>query len=753
MYRVAVIQNEVEMQHSGYVDSVPKYRERFDLGSDVAFNRFSSVNIHTLFREGEYFLLDHDCLIIGTNATSDGDVYKVLQNQDNRNLLHEYIQQGKGLLICSQKKLTPDDSLEGYSVRKTNFLPEDYEYNVISRPVNESSADGDVQLTDNEYNVTQSFIFSVPHSITNDMIRERCTVNDFQKHFYRDFIDPKKESSYFSLFVDKRTLIRNTLMVASPKKNERIVISTMALDWAGHYELLENIVRYLMVGIPEVVFITKQNTQEEVFRFLVSEAELAKIPYETYDDINCLKNSKMFRYHSLFVFSPMYCEEEVADFWKFAKNNASYIRLFHYRHIGDDEANDLVLVNFSQSRQIDMQKQAVETWLISLYNNRLWDNSFWKSYDVILAFIKLGISIEPYIVGLFNDINAHYKNGSYDGVLAPTCGLLELLQLIVSKPEYSSKLTNANKMLDETINCLVDKFKKASNYNKKFIIRAFHRAQLMEKLKKSFVDENAFFSDLHKIAVEDTVSIKDKFEVDLCLDIETCIIYNVYSHKDEQVIKKKIKNCLDVILDAQQQSGRWDNNLGKTARILLFLMEYEKEISASKMSKPIELGINALRKAYNKNNWEENIVTTANAISTLVLSDNRAKYESKDFLSQISHEVRLATSYNSLSLALVTLGRVLKRYNEAQLELKTLRKIEKQYTKCKVALYAFGNVAVVSILLLISYYIYLWLEDNVLFTKMLSESLMWIPIAVGIAITAMVGLLPNVIKKFFGKKD
>lgn len=49
MYRIAVIQNEVEMQHSGYVDSVPKYRKQdFDLREHV-FNRFSSVNIRELF--------------------------------------------------------------------------------------------------------------------------------------------------------------------------------------------------------------------------------------------------------------------------------------------------------------------------------------------------------------------------------------------------------------------------------------------------------------------------------------------------------------------------------------------------------------------------------------------------------------------------------------------------------------------------------------------------------------------------------
>lgn len=753
MYRVAVIQNEVEMQHSGYVDSVPNYRERFDFNFDVAFNRFSGVNIHRLFREGEDFLIDYDCLIIGTNATSDSDVYNVLQEQHTKTLLDDFIRQGKGLLICSQKKISKDDSIDGYRVRKTNILPDDYEYNVISRPSGENSTDGNVEMIGPVYNTAQSFIFSFPHIITNELISDHCEKNDFQKHYYRDYIDPKNESAYFPLLIDNRSSVRNVLMVSSPQKNEKIAISTMALDWAGHYELLENLIRYLMVGIPEVAFITKHDSSEEVFKFLVTEAELVKIPYETYTDLENINNSKLFKYHSLFVFSPMYTEMEVSDFWDSVKNNMQYIRLFHYRHINDIASNDLILVNFSQSRQIDLQKQAVKTWLISQYQNKFWDNSFWKSYDVILALIKLEVNIEPFIVGIFKDISGHYKDGNYDGVLAPTCGLLEILNLICRNTSYVSKLPNANSMKLETINWLIEKYNNTSNYNKKFIIRSFHRTELMDDLKKSFSDENDFLSELNNVAISDSIAIKDKFEIDLCLDIETCLIYHIYSNKDEPKIKRRIKECLKALLSTQQQNGRWENNLGKTSRILLFLMEYESQIASDIMSKPIELGINAIRKSYSINCWENNIITTAVSISALVLADNRAKYESKDFLSQISQEVKLASSYNSLSLALKTLSRVLDLYNESQIEIKSLQKMRKQFERSKVTLYTFANIAVVSVLLLFSYYIFLWLEDKELFKKMLTTSFMWIPIAVGIAITAIVGIVPKVIKKFFDKNN
>jgi hypothetical protein len=756
MIRIGVIQNEVEMQHSGYVDSVHKYRDIFDFGVNVFFNRFSSVNIHKLFREGEDFLLEYDCLIIGTNATSDGDVYKVLQKSENKKILGDFILEGKSLLVCSQKKLIVDDMREGYNVRKTNFLPDDYEYNIISRPKNESSADGDVYLAPFEYNNIQSYILSMPHNITEKKIKDCCISNDFQTHYYRDYIEPKKESAYFPLLLDKRTPIRNTLMVASPKKNEKIIISTMALDWAGHYDLLENIIHYLIIGIPEVAFVTKTAISEEVVKFLKSEAELNKMPYKYYDSIESVSSSNFFRYHSLFVLLPAYSENEVSVFWDTIKTKTKYTKLFHYRHINDDTTKDLILVNFSQSRQIDLQKQAVKTWLVSLYKNHLWDNSFWKTYDVIQAFTKLEVSIEPYIVGLFTDINKHYKDGSYDGVLAPTCGLLEILMLISSTSNYSSKLANVQNMLSKTISWLVKKYQQTSNYNKKFIIRAFYRVKLMDKLINSYESKEKFIDDLHSIAKTDTLPINDKLEIELCLDIETCIIDNSFSNTDEQVIRKKIKDCLDFVILGQEQSGRWDNNLGKTARILLFLMEYENKFQpdpSNSISKAIELGVNALRKAYKKNNWENNIVTTANAISALVLYDERTKNVSNEFFSQINQEVKLVSSYNSLSLALTTLGQVLELYNNSQLELKGLRRIKDRYDKSQILLYVFANIATISVLLLASYYIYLWLYNVPFFKKMLSTSLMWIPIAIGIAITAIVKFLPNFIKKLFAKKE
>lgn len=186
MYRIAVVQNGVEMQHSGYVDAIPMYRRFSKIGREKAeFTRFSGVNIRELFNQGENHLLDFDALILGTNATSDDDVYNVLREDECKKLLGIFIEKGKGLLICSQKKYQPmkqennqneyklsldaknddfmrilDDTGKGeiyYSVsevtshenskkRISSIMPSRYEYVVDERPIAESSSEGSVIL-------------------------------------------------------------------------------------------------------------------------------------------------------------------------------------------------------------------------------------------------------------------------------------------------------------------------------------------------------------------------------------------------------------------------------------------------------------------------------------------------------------------------------------------------------------------------------------------------------------------------------
>lgn len=749
MYRIAVIQNEVEMQHSGYVDSVPKYRKQdFDLPEHV-FNRFSSVNIGELFIEGENYLLDYDCVIIGTNATSDGDVYSILCDENNKLMLEKFIAMGKGLLICSQKKLQEASDADGseYKARKTYFLPEPYEYKVVSRPPKEGSDQGDVTVFNQEPNGIQKFLCSFPQVIDNKTILEHCTKNDFQKHFYRDYIIPLNDSSYFPVLLDECGTVRNILMVARPRKKEKIVISTMALDWAGHYELIENILYYLIIGIPTVAFVDKKEQSAQDFQFLMSEAELSNISYFTYLSITEVINSNLCKYHTLYVFSPSYSENEVSEFWeRHVKEKSGYIKLFYYKYIN----NELVLVNFSYFSYIDAQKHEVETWLKSEYSDGLWGNSFWKTYDALFALYRMGEDISPYLRGAFSKIEKHYRNGSYDGVLAPTCGLFELEALIMQDENLRKEVPKVEEYLKETQNWLVGRYNETSSYNKKFIIRSFHNAGFFDSFIAS---KSNFENELFEVATDG--SVQDKLEIDLCLDAEVCLVY-LKTYRERKEMKIRINECIDSILSTQMQNGRWDNNLGKTARLLVFFISHQSQNEFNRkqkeISEAISRGIIALRNTYQGNNWENNVVTTANAITAIVSHDQIAAYKSKDFLNQVNKEAKLADSYNSLILALDTIDILTKKCGKAEVELRKLQNVTKKYETSQGRLHTMTSVAVVSVLLVLSYYLFLGLKNVELFKSMILESFMWIPIVVGAAIAGLIEFMPKIITRTRKKK-
>lgn len=749
MYRIAVIQNEVEMQHSGYVDSVPKYRKQdFDLREHV-FNRFSSVNIRELFIEGENYLLDYDCIIIGTNATSDGDVYSILCDAANKVILEKFISMGKGLLICSQKKLRedPDAAENEYKARKTYFLPDPYEYKVISRPRKEGSDQGNITVFNHEPNNIQKFLCSFPQIIDNNTILEHCTKNDFQKHFYRDYIIPLNDSSYFPVLQDKCDTERNTLMVARPRKNEKIVISTMALDWAGHYELIENILYYLIIGIPTVAFVDKEEQPVQDFQFLLSEAELSNISYFTYLSTSEVINSNLRQYHTLYVFSPAYSEDEVSEFWEnHVKEQNGYIKLFYYKYIN----NELVLVNFSYFSYIDTQKHEVETWLKSKYRDGLWGNSFWKTYDALFTLHGMGEDISPYLRGAFLKIEKHYRHGSYDGVLAPTCGLFELEALIMQDDTLRQEVPKIEEYLNETQSWLIARYNGTSSYNKKFIIRSFHNAGFFNKFIESKPD---FENELFEVATDG--SLQDKLEIDLCLDAEVCLIY-LKTYRDRKEIKIRIDECIDSILSTQMQNGRWDNNLGKTARLLVFFITHQSQNEFNRKEKEINdaisRGIIALRNSYQGNNWENNVVTTANAITAIVSHDRIAAYKSKDFLNQVNKEAKLADSYNSLILALDTIDILTKTCGKSESELRKLQNVTEKYETSQRRLHTMTSIAAVSVLLVLSYYLFLLLKDMELFKAMILQSFMWIPIVVGAAITGLIEFLPKIITRSKKKK-
>ena len=147
MIRVAVIENESELQRYGHANVVDKLRKAvssklnnelmrdsssLEIGSEFIFNSFTSANIGQLFNNVENGLMSFDGLFISTNAFSDLEILSIVRK--NKELICSFIDAGKGVFIGYQKKLNIEtryyepankEQLEKNIKRNTiDFLPE-----------------------------------------------------------------------------------------------------------------------------------------------------------------------------------------------------------------------------------------------------------------------------------------------------------------------------------------------------------------------------------------------------------------------------------------------------------------------------------------------------------------------------------------------------------------------------------------------------------------------------------------------------
>lgn len=655
--------------------------------------------------------------------------------------------------------------------RASNILPQIYEYKILTRP-EESSADPSAHPVKAVTSLIQEYLLGYVYKISESSIKEHCETNAFQTHYYRDVIIPVFSSSYFPVICDTtHGTPRDLLMVASPRKKERICISTMALDWAGHLDLLEHIINYITRGIPTIGFIDVRGNPNNDMNLLIEQAELARIPFEHYDGIEKFIASRLRKFHSLIIFSPVFSEDEVGKNWaEIKKDETKLLRAYYYKKIGDD----FTLVKFSNNSLVEPQKNDCFTWLASKYNEGLWDNNFWKTYDVLFTMHELKykniIHYLPSAIKAFVS-EKHYKEGSYDYVCEPTCGLFIFLCLIKEHYIEIAHDFDINNYIEQTQKWLFIKYSTTSSYNnKQLIISSLFSVKRLNDFKKYLLIKNLTLeSELKEILAKEEGDFVKRYEIDICLTIDICLLIMNECKDKESVAKARIYQCLEILVNnRRQENGKWEN-LSTSAIVLISLLRNKNRLlelytsrneMIEKIKKAIDTGIFAIRRDYNKNecNWENNIVTTANALKAIVLYDNQAGNNSKDFLNDFLLESNGITTNNSLELALDTLGKrtatnyqVENERDKAQEENEWLNeKIKRTSNK----LYFMTVFAVVFFLLTISLYIFLYFKDTsegkTLFTSMILEPLMWIPVAVAFALTTLITVI---VKKITNEPD
>lgn len=642
MYRVAIIQNESEMLRSGYANIILKLN-RVERLSRYSFELFNVVNIQNLFTSGDNHLKNFDSLIITTNATSDKFVLTVLQQ--NKKSIEEFVSCGKGIFISSQKKLSTANFNPKGDEGKTKFLPDLYEFYTVERPkIEKDSGEGQISIYNNEDHI----LLQYPKKVTAEKTKEHCENNEFKKHLYRSHVIPNTNSSYIPIFVDtsyEEVPSRSLMMVnLVPHNSERIVISTIAIDWEFHENLLTNLISYITEGLPKVAFIGNANVKHGDFDFLLTSARLSKIAHETYDDVTTIKK-ELFLIHNTYIFSSEWDEQYISTFLRNINSSGintpvgkkSYVRVYYFKKID----NILTLTQYSNFSTIDLMIDSSILWINSKFSGGMWGNSFWITHDILIMMHDIGIDIETYITPIIKDVRKHYIEFSYDGVIGATSGLLELFFLLDSK--YKSELITegiTTNDLKGMLSWVIEKFNSQAVYDAQTVILTLNKYHTEIFTNNQYNIDIKKYSEMLNIVCGSFYSknadIEKYSEIDLCRYISICLICR---NKEHEIVK-----LLGILKKNQAPNGKWTNT-GRTAHVLVFLLKnFSKLIGITNADINIDdmiyNGILYLRAEYNweSSNWGNDLQATAKAIHAIGLYNKQNKYSTQDFFKTLEVE-------------------------------------------------------------------------------------------------------------------
>lgn len=728
MYKVAVILNESEILRSGYARVTAKLKKLARLSS-YTFDSYTVVNIASLFQDKAHGLHEYDGLVITTNATSDVSSHEVLRN--NKDEISKFIDNGKGLFITSQKKLSTISSSDPAVRGLTQFLPLYYEFCTIERPAAErDSGAGHIAF---EGGTPNHLLLDYPEKITTAMVEERCARNEFRRHFYRSHLIPKTIGAYQPVLVDNLTdeVRARVLLMASqsPQNQERIVVSTVAIDWEFHEELLTNILVYITEGPPRVAFIKTPDLNDGDYDFLLSSARLLKIPHIVYEDMESIPK-ELLDVHNSYIFSPGWPEQEILAFSRRQDNPSKswttltkpYRRIYYFQRPGDF----LVLTHHSTFSTIDLLLNGSVSWLVESFDNRMWGRSFWITHDVLFMMDSLGVEMGGFISPVLEDIRKHYKDGSYDAVMGVTCGLLELIVLLQKSDLPRCRVAGFGEdATKEIYRWIISNVESQSLDDKRNALTTISCIAL--DLREVVTDPECYsvrtMSDVLEGILRDVDQIdmtaEEMSEVELCRFIKACLLRG-------SNVANRISKLLNGLSHRQETSGAWAN-VGRTAHVLVFLLESFDALQVATQSTDtmrrfehiIHNGVLFLRSRYNWDhaNWNDDLQATAKATHAISLFNKRYAYSTQEFLDALKDDAHVIYSANLIRALGDKLGTTRNQAAAALAEISSLKQDNKRAASIMRTEPVWRHLAFASIALLIGLLIYLFVEQRQVFSE------------------------------------
>lgn len=712
MIRVAVIENESELQRYGHANVVEKLRGAFlDDKGEYIFCSFTSANISRLFSDIEDGLMSYDGLFISTNAFSDLEVLSIVRKA--KTLICDFIAAGRGIFIGYQKKLNvetkyyyPEQAEELKKIIQKNtidFLPSEYQYympeaytEIEENQIGENSGTtkklkvkdsdvGDIEQAENYGDI----LLKYPVEINCGAIRERCLDNDFNKHIYKSYIQFKQVGSYKVLLQDHAKIkgmdFYPLLACAIPKNNERIVISTIVLDWENHTDLLRNIVEYITKGTPKIAFIVnKDSNSNKEFDFLIKSTKMAKLAY-------CVYNGEVppsrRALHDIYCFAPNVSLEDVKQLWNLVKNERRNIKMYQLSE--DSTSKELVMTHYSNYGLLESILTRSRLWFRQEYDrigSGLW-GGFWNTYDTLLMLRSVGEDVRPYLIKIREAISQRQEknNKSYDKVFGCTLGMITILLLFYydDKGELESIKNTILPWINGTI-------KDTSIYDKLsywLTFKEFLEFNSIPSSSRNFVESairSQDFEDVENIlkSALSNVEVQSLSGIDLCRWIKFIHLSGLSKTQAEL-----LSIYLNALFDKRDMEGKW-GNVSRTGYVLITLLTAfsKEELIKLNLNDKVESSVNFLIDSYNdaEGAWAENKTlkaggfkasssATARAIHAISLFNSMFPFTTKDFISVVRNEATISNATTIINNALNSLTAVSQSYWDTQNKLNAVQ--------------------------------------------------------------------------------
>ena len=229
MPKIAVIQDGTELARQTYADASDCFKDCCDLLSADG----TSFTMQVFSDDAVGYLLDglnpreYSCLVFASNSLLSGQIGRALNRRQDD--LQRYLRQGGGMVVLHQLR----DSLQP-------VLPVELCPNLVDRRL----ARGEARATTEDPN---DVILRYPSTIPIDRLNDQPRPNGPPSLYYKSLnllTLPKKLKPI--LQSEREALLVRTY----DHTPERVVISTIPLDWRRELRLLSNAIRFASVGMP-----------------------------------------------------------------------------------------------------------------------------------------------------------------------------------------------------------------------------------------------------------------------------------------------------------------------------------------------------------------------------------------------------------------------------------------------------------------------------------------------------------------------